>query len=79
MNEDTVKKIITDALKSTDEDPNINEDWDSLAHISILVALDTAFEGRINQLEALQKAYSTERIIDILKENGLVDQGIAQK
>ena len=73
MNEEGIKKIITDALGTTDEDPNLREGWDSLAHILILVALDTAFEGRVNQLEALQKAHSTESIIAILKENGLVD------
>ena len=49
------------------------EEWDSLGHLSMLVALDKKLNGQAAKLEDLG---SCEKIIDliaILKNNGLVN------
>lgn len=72
MNESEVREIISNALVASDEDARKHAQWDSLAQISILVALDTAFDGKIAKIEKLQSADSVNSILDILHENGLI-------
>ncbi len=49
------------------------QEWDSLGHIGMLVALDEAFEGKVASIDEMGTANSTQRIIEILKENAIID------
>ena len=46
--------------------------WDSLSHLSILVALDTRFDGKVAAIKEMAKANSVMRIVQILRENRLI-------
>jgi len=50
------------------------EDWDSLGHISILGMLDDATGGASADIVDLTQATSMAEIVQILTENGLLDQ-----
>lgn len=75
MDQNSVLEIIESALRSHDAEIDDTSDvqWDSLSHVSILVALDTAFDGKLSEIEDLHGAYSVEDIISILQSIGLVD------
>ena len=45
--------------------------WDSLGHLSILIKLDNALNGKCSSIKELSKATSVDSIISILKENNL--------
>ena len=72
MNESELREIISKALEASDQDAKTDEKWDSLAHVSVLVALDTAFDGKIAKIEELHDVYSVNGIIGILRAKGLV-------
>jgi hypothetical protein len=55
-----VKLTISSSMDNTPE-------WDSLTHLSILSALDSAYNGRVAAIPEIGSAYSVERIIDLLK------------
>ena len=74
MTERKIRNIIADALEvnpSEISDEN-SEAWDSLNHVTILVALDSAFDGKVAEIKEIQEAYSVASIINILRKNGLV-------
>jgi len=48
------------------------EAWDSLGQISILVALDKLFDGKIAAISEMASANSVSKIIEILKKNSLI-------
>ena len=50
---------------------NIDE-WDSLGHLSILVALDKEFDGKLASISDKATADSIEKIILILEKNNLI-------
>ena len=73
----TVMEIIEKALelkpgilKEDSESEELNE-WDSLGQLSILVALDTHFEGKISSLSDIASANSVPKILDVLKKNSI--------
>ena len=74
----TVMKIIEKALslepEILNEDSNSEniEDWDSLGQLTILVALDKHFEGKISSISEMAEANSVQKILTILKENSIV-------
>ena len=45
--------------------------WDSLGHLSILIKLDNALNGKCSNIKELSTATSVDSIISILKENNL--------
>ena len=45
--------------------------WDSLGHLSILIKLDNALNGKCSSIKELSTATSVDSIISILKENNL--------
>ncbi len=45
--------------------------WDSLGHLSILIKLDNALNGKCSSIKELSTATSVDLIISILKENNL--------
>lgn len=49
-------------------------DWDSLAHINILTALDERANGKIAEIEDFMDATSVQEICDALIQNGLMSQ-----
>mgnify|MGYP002701078633 FL=1 len=73
----TVMEIIEKALLlepgilKEDSDSEKIESWDSLGQLSILVALDKHFEGKIPSLSEMAEANSIPKILTILKENSI--------
>ena len=73
----TVMEIIEKALElkpgilKEDSDSERIEDWDSLGQLSILVALDKNFEGKISSLSEIADANSVPKILTILKKNSI--------
>ncbi len=73
----TVMEIIEKALElkpgilKEDSDSERVEDWDSLGQLSILVALDKHFEGRISSLSEIADANSVSKILTVLKKNSI--------
>ena len=48
------------------------EAWDSLGHLSILVALDKLFEGKLAQIGEMADANSVPKILSVLKTHELL-------
>ena len=73
----TVMEIIEKALLlepgilKEDSDSEKTEGWDSLGQLSILVALDKHFEGKISSISEMAEANSVQKILTILKENSI--------
>ena len=73
----TVMEIIEKALElkpgilNEDSDSERMEDWDSLGQLSILVALDKHFKGKISSLSEMAEANSVPKILTILKKNSI--------
>lgn len=49
------------------------ENWDSLGQLSILVALNKIFDGKIAGISEMAEADSIEKIFNILQENKLLN------
>ena len=81
INEAKVIEIVIDALQidshliSIDSSSENTEEWDSLAHLTILVELDRYLEGRASKINALAAATSVQLILDILAKNDLKSDG----
>lgn len=73
-----VFKIIAKSLdvsqKKIDENSNSNhfEDWDSMGHLNILIALDKRLSGKARKIQELSEAFSIKKIIQILAKNKLL-------
>ena len=73
----TVMEIIEKALElkpgvlKEDSDSERMEDWDSLGQLSILVALDKYFKGKISSLSEISEADSVQKILKILEKNSI--------
>ena len=73
----TVMEIIEKALLlepgilKEDSDSENTVGWDSLGQLSILVALDKHFEGKISSISEMAEANSVPKILTILKENSI--------
>ena len=72
MTQEQIYDIIKNALAESDDDQDSEEGWDSMAQISVLIALDSAFEGKIAKIEKMQSVSSVDEVMAILRENGLV-------
>ncbi|MDC0042975.1 hypothetical protein OAJ10_04375 [Paracoccaceae bacterium] len=46
--------------------------WDSLGHLSILVALDSRCDGKVASISEMATAYSVQSIIQLLVANSLL-------
>ncbi len=70
--------VIEEALKikpgSLQENTRAEEidNWDSLGQLSILVALDRLFDGKIVSIADMAEADSIPKIFDILKQHSLL-------
>ena len=73
----TVMEIIEKALElkpgilKEDSHSEKIEDWDSLGQLSILVALDKHFKGKISSLSEIADANSVPKILTVLKKNSI--------
>ena len=48
------------------------EGWDSIGHLSILVALDKFYDGRIAAIPDMATANSVPKILNLLELNSLI-------
>jgi len=48
------------------------DNWDSLGQISILVALDKLFDGKVASITDMAEADSVDKIINIFKHHSLL-------
>jgi acyl carrier protein len=55
-------------LESISEDI---EEWDSLGHLSILIALDKKFDGQIGKIKEMAAVDSVAQIIALLEKHSL--------
>lgn len=73
--QDEIIEIIENALElnpgsiNVDSSSENTENWDSLGQLSILVALDKHFDGKISGISEMAEANSTKDILSTLKEN----------
>ncbi len=76
MKKEDIINIIKDALKvdkiTIESSVDNLEEWDSLGHLSILVALDKEFDGRLASISDLATADSVEKIISILENKNFI-------
>jgi len=49
-------------------------DWDSLGHLSLLIVLDKATNGRSSELVELPACTSLKQVFDVLKKNNLAKE-----
>jgi len=47
------------------------DEWDSMSHLSILIALDKKLSGKAQKIQELSEAYSVKKIIQILNKKKL--------
>jgi len=66
-----VLEIPEDTLKENSSSDEINQ-WDSIGHLGILIALDKIFEGKIAGIPDVAQANSVDKILAILLEHHLV-------
>jgi len=66
---DCISKVLQISKKITINSNSKNiEEWDSLAHLNILMALDKKANGKIFSIKEIAKATSVKEIIQILKK-----------
>ena len=68
---ETALEIKSGLLNETTRSEEV-ENWDSLGQLSILVALDKLFDGKIANLTQMAEADSMPKILDILKQHSLI-------
>jgi acyl carrier protein len=77
-NEDDILAVIEKVLELTPGSLNLNdtadkiENWDSMGHLGILVALDKLFDGQVASIGEIAEADSVLKIIDALKKHNLI-------
>ncbi len=48
-------------------------EWDSLGHLKVLTELDSAYDGRLAEIDALADAKSIREVKSILREKGILE------
>jgi len=59
------------SIKEEDSAGTIGE-WDSLGHLKVLTELDSEFDGKLAEIDALAEAKSIREIKSILHEKGIL-------
>lgn len=70
----TIEKALelkTGSLGDGTPTPGI-ENWDSLGQLSILVALDKLFDGKLAEIQEMAQADSISKIMAVLKKHSLI-------
>ena len=57
---------------SVDSSSETVDEWDSLGHLGILVALDKAFDGKLAGIPEMAAANSVNKIVKVLKDNSFI-------
>ena len=71
---ETVKIALElDRIPSMEDSVDSLEEWDSLGHLSMLVALDKKLNGKAAKLQELGSCQSINQLISILKKNKLIE------
>ena len=73
MKESDVIDIIKKELAVEDVELDVEGLWDSLDLITVLMALDVAYEEKLKDIRELQTVKKPRDIIDILKTHGLLE------
>jgi acyl carrier protein len=73
MDESDVLKIISSEICSDKLEMETEGQWDSLDHVKVLMALDDATGNKLKDIRELEHAMTPKRIIDILKENRIIE------
>ena len=75
MTEDDIKKIIAEALETTPDvlDAQNEDTWNSIKYISVLIALDDAFSGKVADVKGIDEARSMKSLLALLRQNELVE------
>jgi len=73
MTESRVLEIIKKELAVESLDLDMVGQWDSLDLITVLMALDVAYEEKLKDITELQTVKTPREIITILKQHGLID------
>ena len=75
INEEKVIEIVQSSLKlesgsiSIDSSSENVDEWDSLEHLSILVALDQELQGKAGEIDDLAKATSVRGILEAINKH----------
>lgn len=48
-------------------------EWDSLGHLKVLTELDSAYDGKLAEIDALADANSIREVKSILREKGILE------
>ncbi len=64
---------VNDPQVTMESSSNSIPKWDSLGQINIIIALDTVFGGKVSELQEMATAGSVRKIVEILKDNGLIE------
>jgi acyl carrier protein len=77
LNEEKLKNLISKILKVKKDKITLNtginnlEQWDSLAHLSILTEIDNFSKGKASKIKGLSNANTVKEILKLLKNNKL--------
>ena len=77
INEEKLKNLISKILKLKEKRITLNsglnnlEQWDSLAHLSILTEIDKFTNGKAGKIKGLSNATTVKEILKLLKNNKL--------
>jgi acyl carrier protein len=77
LNEEKLKSLISKILKVKKDKITLNtginnlEQWDSLAHLSILTEIDNFSKGKASKIKGLSNANTVKEILRLLKNNKL--------
>ena len=75
INEEKVIEIVRSSLKLDSDSISINsssesvDEWNSLEHLSILVAIDEELKGKAGEIDDLAKATSVRGILDAINKH----------
>ncbi len=78
VTETEILEIIAKALNvdanglTVDSSSDNVDEWDSLGHLGVLVALDKTFDGKLAGIAEMATADSVNKIIQILKNNSFI-------
>jgi len=77
LNEEKLKNLISKILKVKKDKITLStginnlEQWDSLAHLSILTEIDNFSKGKASKIKGLSNANTVKEILKLLKNNKL--------
>ena len=72
MNRKDLKELIKNVINSQENDKKKFYEWDSLAHLSILMELEKRFPNKITPIKGIAEANSYNEIEKILISKKLV-------